>query len=126
MLVAALASLMLQTKDECLVFVSRNLAKGDANWYTYFTISEKPVKIKAGDKLVYDIFLDPHNPVAKGSVDLDVDTGDNLRDGGGVDSEGIRSHGDAILDKASGHWLHREIGLDMFKGKTTTQWNLNF
>lgn len=126
MLVAAIASLMFQSKDECLVFVSRNLAKGDSNWFTYYTISEKPVKLRKGDKLAYDIFLDPHNPIAKGSVDFDVDSGEDLRDSHSEDSEGLRSHGDTVLEKAIGKWLHREILLDKLAGKTTTQWNLNF
>lgn len=126
MLVAALASLMFQGKDQCLVFVSRNLAKGDSNWFTYFTISEKKIRIAAGDKFTYDIFLDPHNPVAKGAIDVDFDSGDPLRDSHVNDSEGKRAHGDAVLEKASGQWLHREISLDTFKGRTAEKWNLNF
>lgn len=126
MLVAALASLMLQSKDECLVFVSRNLAKGDGNWYAYYTISEKKLKFKTGDKLNYDIFLDSHNPIAKGALDIDVDNGDPLRDRKINDSDGVRAHGDGQLDKASGQWLHREIDLSDMDGATSTKWNLNF
>ena len=112
MLVAAFATLLTFAKDDCLVFVSRNLAKGDSNWFTYYTISEKHIKFKSGDRLTYDIFLDPHNPVAKGALDIEVDSGDPLRDTKTNDTEGNRAH--------------RDIPLDLLSGKTSTQWNLNF
>lgn len=126
MLVAALASLIAFDKDECLVFVSRNLAKGDSNWFTYFTISDKKLSFKSGDRLSYDIFLDPHNPIAKGSLDIEVDNGDPLRDSRVNDTEGLRAHGDAVLEKANGKWLHREIPLDALRGKASVAWNVNF
>ncbi|MBS1700334.1 MAG: alpha-mannosidase [Armatimonadetes bacterium] len=126
MLVAALASLITIDKDECLMFVSRNLAKGDSNWFTYYTISDAKVTFKKGDKFTYDIFLDPQNPVAKGAIDIDVDSGDPLRDSNVNDTSGHRAHGDTVLDEAKGHWLHREIPLDKLSGRTSVTWNLNF
>ncbi|MEI8281773.1 MAG: glycoside hydrolase family 38 C-terminal domain-containing protein, partial [Armatimonadota bacterium] len=113
-------------RDECLIFVSRNLAKGDSNWFTYFTISNQSLKIRASDKLSYDIFLDPKNPVAKGALDVEFDEGDPLRDRRLDDADGKRVHGDGVLEAASGHWLHRTINLSALSGRSTTQWNLNF
>ena len=126
MLVAAIASFLLCDADTCLLFISRNLAKGDNNWYTYYTISDKSVKLKTGDKFSYDIFLDSHNPIAKGGIDFDLDQGDPFRDRHINDTTGKRGHGDTILDSASGHWLHREFNLDSINGRTATHWNLNF
>ena len=126
MLVAAIASFLFSDADTCFMFVSRNLAKGDSNWFTYFTISEKKIKFRVGDKLEYDIFLDPHNPVAKGAVDFDLDDGDPFRDRHIDDTTGKRGHGDTVLDAASGHWLHREFNLDSINGRSSTRWSVNF
>ncbi len=126
MLVAAIASYLLSDRDECLVFVSRNLAKGDSNWFTYFDISEKKLKFIAGDKLSYDIFLDPKNPVMKGALDVELDEGDPLRDRQLSDTDGNRVHGDGVLESGSGKWHHRTIDLSPVAGRTSTMWNLNF
>ena len=125
-LATALASLLLTDKDECLVFVSRNLAKGDSNWFTYFAISEKRLKLNSGDKLSYDIFLDPKNPVAKGALDIELDEGDPLRDRKLIDTDGNLVHGDTVLNAASGHWLHRTINLNEINGRTAIRWDVNF
>src|SRR5882724_3671681 len=71
------------SRDDCLAFVCTNLAKGNGNWYTYNRFSDLKVEIKAGDVLLYDVFLDPRNPAAKGGIDVDF-TGniDPLRDMG--------------------------------------------
>jgi alpha-mannosidase len=123
---AAIASFLLSDIDDCFMFVSRNLAKGDSNWFTYFTISEKKVKFRTGDKLEYDIFLDPHNPIAKGALDFDLDEGDPFRDRNIDDTTGKRGHGDTVLEAASGHWLHRTFLLNPIQGRTSTKWTVNF
>ncbi len=114
--------------DTCLAFVSRNLAKGNGNWYTYFTFSRLEVKLKAGDSFVYDIYLDPKNPVAKGGIDIDFESGE-LRDIANraiKDQMGIPAHGDSILEPALGKWFTRRFSLDGAAGKTTKRFNMAF
>jgi len=84
-----------------LAFVSHNFAHGRENFYACLAFSDKKVKLQEGDKLVYSIFLDPKNPVAKGGMDLNFeDQGQPLRDLGLKDEQGIIAHGDGILTPA--------------------------
>lgn len=122
--VAALA--MLAPGQECVGFVAENLAKGSNNFYEYFRISDQQVKVRVGDVLVYDIFLDPKNPQAKGGLDIDFGGDSALRDRGLLDQNGLRAHGDAILTAAVGKWYSRRIRLDAAAGLTATSWNLVF
>lgn len=123
---AALA-LGLQAQDTVLGFVSENLAKGEGNWYTYYRFSETKLTIKAGDQLVYEVYLDPSSPVAKGGVDIDFsDGGPALRDVGVTDQNGIRAHGDGVLDAARGAWYRRTISLAPMEGRTAASWNVVF
>ncbi|HLO99360.1 MAG TPA: hypothetical protein VK171_12255, partial [Fimbriimonas sp.] len=87
----------LQSTDDCLLFVTHNLAKGDGNWFTYYKFSNKKITFRKGDKLTYEIFLDARNPIAKGSIDVDLDQGDPLRDRGLRDDGDRRAHGDGDL-----------------------------
>lgn len=123
--VAALA-LLTQQGDSCLSFVSKNLAKGNGNWFTYYQISDKRLQIREGDVFVYDIYLDPKNPVAKGGADIEFDNGPALRDRHPKDQSGLDAHGDAILEPAVGNWYTRRIPLEVAKGRTTRGWALVF
>ncbi len=117
----------LQQKDECLAFVSQNLAKGNGNWFTYFTFSRQKVKIAEGDTLVYDVYLDPRCPVAKGGIDVRFEGGAAaLRERGYTDQNGVRAHGDGVLTQASGKWYTRRIAIGEAKGLTTEGWDLVF
>ncbi len=49
-----------------------------------------------------------------------------MRDCGLVDQNGIRQHGDGILEPAKGKWYHRAIDLTPLAGATTTRWNVVF
>src|SRR5262245_33511745 len=86
-----------QQKDEdtCLLLAARNLSSGGGNFHLFYVLSEKPVEIRAGDKLRYDVFLAPTVPVAKGGIDVLFSDNTSLRDSGAKDTEGFSAHGDA-------------------------------
>ena len=91
--------------DECLAFITTNLAKGNANWFSYCRFATTRVTVKPGDTLSYRILLDPRNPEPKGGIDADFeDHGNSLRDLGLKDDHGILVHGDGDhrLRRASG------------------------
>lgn len=115
-----------QTKPQtCLAFVTRNLAKGTGNWYTYFKISDAQIPIKKGDQLVYTILLDPENPEPKGSIDFGfTDGSEEFRDLKIVDQNGVRGHGDGAIKGAMGQWLTRKFPLDLAAGKTATNFTV--
>jgi alpha-mannosidase len=117
----------LQTPDQCLAFVSYNLARGNANFYTYYRFSDRRLTVRKGDRLSYRVFLDPKNPVAKGGVDVEfADGGQALRDLPSFDQDGRRAHGDGDLSAAKGKWLQRTIPLDSAEGREAFSWNVNF
>src|SRR5256714_11940295 len=123
----AAAVLAQSPHSTCLAFISENLAKGNGNWYTYYKISERQITFRAGDKLEYDVFVDPRNPSPKGGLDVDFTDGSTaLRDLGLSDQNSLRVHGDALLGPAAGQWYHREIRLDEVIGKTSSRWNAVF
>ncbi|AIE87473.1 alpha-mannosidase [Fimbriimonas ginsengisoli] len=113
--------------DTCLAFVSSNLAHGRENFFTYYKFSDQRIAIKEGDVLVYSVFLDPKNPVAKGGLDVDfADDKDSLRDIHLKDTQGLDCHGDTVLTPAIGKWYVRRIPLVGQAGRTTVAWNANF
>src|ERR1700753_336573 len=59
--------------DQCLAYITTNLAKGNANWYSYFRFASTHVTVKPGDVLSYRILLDPRNPEPKGGIDADFE-----------------------------------------------------
>lgn len=129
-MLAALLGLTLagqNAADTCMVFTAHNLARGNGNWFMYFTFSDEAVTIKLGDTLQYDVFIDPKSPVWKGGVDMAwTDDSPELRDLGVNDQNGIRAHGDGMLDPAAGKWYTRKIPLDKAVGKVTKAFNLQF
>src|SRR5438067_2469579 len=103
MLITVLLSIFLTQSQHttCLAFISENLANGNGNWYTYYKISERQITFRSGDKLEYDVFLDPRNPSPKGGLDVDFTDGSTaLRDLGLTDQNSLRVHGDALLRPA--------------------------
>jgi alpha-mannosidase len=126
MLSVALAALMAQAPDDVIGFVSENLAKGNGNFLTYFRFSDQKLTVQEGDVLVYDVLLDPKNPSPKGGVDVEFDQGVGFRDRGAIDQNGLRAHGDALLNQAVGKWYTRRIPMDAAKGATSETWNLVF
>jgi len=124
-LVALLALSPPFAADQCLAFVSTNLAKGNGNWFTYHRFATNQVTIREGDILEYRVFLADSNPIAKGGIDVDFD-GQALRDSGAVDENGLRAHGDALLPSAVGKWLTRRMSLERLVGRTTRSWNVAF
>ncbi len=113
--------------DQCLAFITTNLAKGNANWYSYVRFAATHLTIKPGDILTYRILLDPRNPEPKGGIDADFEDGGNdLRRFLGLkDDHGMRVHGDGDLSGAKGKWLTRKIDLSSAKGRTIVSWNLS-
>ncbi len=109
----------------CLAFVTTNLAKGNGNWYTYVTFANKRVTFRAGDTLAYTILLDPANPMPKGGIDIKFDRGDDFRELGIVDQNGIRGHGDGELPQAIGKWYTRHFPMDAVAGRTATAWQMD-
>lgn len=125
-LVLAGSTLGAEPADQCIAFVTTNLAKGGGNWYAYERFADVKVKVRAGDVLSYRIFLDPNIPVAKGGVDADFeDGGKSLRDLGVKDERGITAHGDGDLSPAKGHWLERRIDISPAAGRTVVAWTLS-
>lgn len=114
-----------RTPETCLAFLTRNLVKAEGNWHTYYKFSDKRIKVETGDVLVYSIFLDPAIPEPKGGIDVEfAEGGKPLRDLGVTDQNGIRSHGDGLLQRAIGKWYTRRIPLDVVAGKTIQTWLL--
>jgi len=115
------------TSDRCIAFLSRNLAKGNENYHTYFQFSDLNLKIRPGDILAYEVFLDPRNPEPKGGIDVEfVGGGSPLRDLHPKDQHGVDAHGDGMLEAATGAWLERRIPLELATGRTSLAWNLVF
>ncbi|MCB9854036.1 MAG: alpha-mannosidase [Phycisphaerales bacterium] len=121
--------------DTCILFTAENLAKGPGNWYLYVQFSTARYTIQDGDTLEYDIYMPGTNPVLKGGMDIQVE-GANLppelkdihalRESRLKDQEGLRLHGDAILEPAHDKWYRRKFKLDGLVGATTTRWELVF
>ncbi|MCG3125348.1 MAG: hypothetical protein CHACPFDD_00166 [Phycisphaerae bacterium] len=121
--------------ERCLLVSAVNLAQGRGNWFTYIQISDAAYTIEKGDHLEFDIYLPTDAPVLKGGVDADLRREGLpelahgrtwMRDCGLVDQNGIRQHGDGILEPAKGKWYHRAIDLTPLAGATTTRWNVVF
>ncbi len=104
--------------DTCLMLSCRCLAKG-GNSFLYYEIGTRPITIKSGDRLEYDVFLDPDAPEPKGGIEL-LAGAENLRDSGARDREDRRSHGDTLLPDALGKWIGRSIDLASLTDKTLT------
>jgi len=111
--------------DTCLMFAAQNIAKGSGNFFCYVQFSDQPVKIRKGDRLMYEVYLAPQNKEPKGGIDIDAE-GVSLRDSGALDQFGLRAHGDALLPQAVGKWCRRQISLDKLADHTANQWNLQF
>lgn len=112
--------------DTCLLFAARCLAKGTGNFFMYYKFADDRVEIENGDRLEYDVYLSPDCPLMKGGIDAQLAGGGSLRDSAATDQDGLRAHGDALLDKARGRWLHRVIDLAPIAGHTTDRWDLVF
>lgn len=111
--------------DDCLAYVTTNLATGNGNWHGYLRFANTRLTVKPGDVLTYRILLDPRNPEPKGGIDADFeDGGTPLRDLGLRDERGVPAHGDGDLSAAKGKWLTRKIDLSAAKGRTIVSWSL--
>ncbi|MBI4881757.1 MAG: alpha-mannosidase [Planctomycetes bacterium] len=110
-------------EDTCLLFAANCLAKGEDNFFLYQVFSERPLQIKEGDRLAYEIFLPPSTFPPRGGVDITFDEG-CLRDSGARDQMEIRAHGDALLPAAVGRWLERRIDLSHLAGRTVASFDL--
>ena len=117
-LIASACAIAHADDDTCIFFCAENLAKGPGNWYVPF--SKSRYTIQDGDVLEYEIYLPESNPEMKGGIDVQVEGHDlpqelkalpALRESKLKDQNGIRLHGDGILEPARGKWYHRKFDL---------------
>jgi alpha-mannosidase len=108
----------------CLLLVGSCLANG-GNSYLYQQFSNAKLKVQAGDVLQYEVFLAGSNPNPKGGLDIEGG-GISLRDSGTNDANGLRTHGDALLEQARNHWLTRRIPLEKLAGREMGAWSMVF
>lgn len=130
-----LAAAEMDSADTCLVVSAENIVTGPGNWYAYVQFSAKRHTIQSGDHLEYDILLPALNPELKGGIDADLDpdglppataTHPELRDCNLRDQDGLRLHGDAILEPARDKWYHRRFDLAALAGCTASCWTVAF
>ncbi|MCA9255510.1 MAG: alpha-mannosidase, partial [Phycisphaerales bacterium] len=121
--------------DTCIFFKAENLSKGPGNFYLYVQFSDKDYTIQKGDRLEYDIYLPGSNPSLKGGFDVYVENRnlpDDLkplpafRESKLKDQNGIRFHGDGILEPARDKWYHRVFDLSPYAGVKMVRWELVF
>lgn len=134
-LIASACAVAHADDDTCIFFCAENLAKGPGNWYLYVPFSDSHYTIQKGDVLEYEVYLPEFNPVMKGGIDIAVDRQNvpdelkalpALRETHLKDQNGIRLHGDGILEPARGKWYHRKFDLKGLDGVKTTRWELVF
>lgn len=122
--------------DSCMYFNVNNIVNSDdGNWFIYLQFSKEPYTFKRGDRLEYDVFLADDVPVAKGGVDIDF-SAENLpqpframpwaRDQALFDQDGVKLHGDGLIEKAVGKWHHRVIDMSSLDGVSVARWTANF
>ncbi|MBI3820623.1 MAG: alpha-mannosidase [Planctomycetes bacterium] len=126
LILALAAAVPRHDEDTALLLVARNLANPGGNYFVYYTISDREIEFKAGDKLSYEIFLHPGNPSPKGGLDIICEGGGCLRDSGAADASGGGAHGDTILTNAVGKWLKRTIDLASLAGQKSKQFDVQF
>ncbi|MGH7130452.1 MAG: alpha-mannosidase [Phycisphaerales bacterium] len=121
--------------ERCLVFSAENIVKGEGNWFVYIEFSGVQHTVQKGDRLEYDIFMPASNPVLKGGIDANFKVEKLppqfaekpwLREAKLVDQQGLRLHGDAILEPAKDRWYHRTFDLSLLSGITLQQWSAVF
>ncbi len=123
LLIASFALAKDEPHDTCLMFVTRNIAKGNGNFYMYVNIEQAEIKLSPGDSFEYDIFLAATNPTPVGGIDFDTDDA-NFRDTRTPDQSGIACHPGVDLAPAKGKWYHRKIDLSKFAGKHARNFKL--
>lgn len=108
-----------------LVGTCYGIATG-GNAFLYEPISYNPVTIDAGDKLVYDIWVDTGVNAGIDAVWGPGTMADALRFAGLVDQNGVTSHPAApeIPNLAGRQWYTRTISLTPVAGRTLIKWNL--
>ena len=115
--------------DTCLMFSSECLARGKGNFATYQRFSDERFKIKRGDALEYDIYIDRSSPTPQGAVDMKFKERGALRDADNKsvkDDRGLPTHPGTDLQPAYGKWYHRRIPLDKVAGKSASAFTCVF
>lgn len=79
--------------------------------------------IAAGDKIKYDVWLDPRNPSQQGNGAIDINFTDStaIRYTGTNDTAGKDATEPAYTAADAGVWISREISLTAFVGKTISR-----
>jgi hypothetical protein len=99
---------------------------GTGNLYNYADITSiGSYTIQAGDYLEYDVYWVGSGNIQM-SMDLHVSDGNNLRDSGATDQNGILCHPSTDLSSyAYGKWYHRVIPITTFTGGSSIGKSLN-
>ncbi len=93
--------------------------EANVHGHTYVDIWTGEMPIEAGMFLEFQVAMFSGNPTFNGSVDLHTSDGENLRDSGTIDQNGVDAHPSADLSGfARDQWYHRKISLDALAGKT--------
>lgn len=103
-----------QKFNDILFFKSE--ADGNPRGHSYFSISDRKYKIRPGDILEYDIYIDLTCPVIKGGVDIHFKDAAPLRDSKIVDQNFNSSRPYTFLYDAAGVWFSRKMDLSNTAG----------
>ena len=98
------------------------------NEYVYEDMSSiTDYVIQAGDHLEYDIWWQSSSDNISVAMDLTVSDGNNLRDSGALDQNGLSSHPDTNLSSyAFRNWYRRRIPITTFTGGSSIGKTLQF
>jgi hypothetical protein len=90
-------------------------------------IANTAYTIVAGDKLEYDIWIDPSSADAKAGVDIVFGDATTLRGNGYRDQVPLSADPTTDLSAyANAKWFHRKIDISRAAGKVTAQWLVGF
>lgn len=109
------------TPIPALKFLASNTNIYGINSFIYWKIWTGSLAITSGDQLVYDIWIDPNNPLIVAAVDGQCTDGSTIRDIGNkgiVDQNGVPAHPDSDLTSyAKAKWYTRTFSLNLLAGK---------
>jgi len=119
------ASLAGSTEDTCLAFMG---TRGDVKWgstYVYQQFSDRELTIKSGDRLEYDLYIDPDAPNSKCGINIIFENRKHLQSVESLkDQNGLGTNWSVELTPAVGQWYHRIFNLDPIIGWKTKVWTL--
>ena len=112
-------------EDSCLAFMGTS---GVVEWgssYVYQQFSDMEIFIKPGDRLEYDLYIDPDTPNSKCGINIIFENRKHLQSVDELkDQNGLGTHWSVDLTPAVGQWYHRIFKLDPIAGWKTKVWTL--